>query len=108
LDVDIDLRSPRAMQGILAGVVLLGFVADVRFVVLIAAVGLLATFARIERSQTVTWATETALLVLSALLFLISRAGWAWLFTMIAAGVAALAAMAGVWIAPDRGWGPTS
>jgi hypothetical protein len=100
--VDIDLRSPRVMQGIATGVVLLGFVADFRFVVLLVALGLLATFVRIERSQQTTWATEIGLLVLSALLFLIGRAGWAWFFALLAAGVAALAAMADVWILPDR------
>jgi hypothetical protein len=98
--VDIDLRSPRVMQGIAAGVVLVGFVLDVRFVVLVVALGLLATFARIERSQRPTWATETGLGVLSALLFAIGRAGWGWVFAMIAAGIAALAAAADVWIRP--------
>jgi len=101
--MDLDLRSPRTMQGVAAGVVLLGFVADVRFVVLLVALGLLATFARIERNRRPTWTAETALLVLSALLFLIGRAGWAWVFAMVAAGIAALAAMADVWILPDRG-----
>ena len=92
------------MQGIAAGVVLVGFVLDVPLVVLLAALGLLATFARIERPQRPTWTAETGLLVLSALLFLIGRAGWAWVLAMIAAGTAALAAAADVWIRP----GPTS
>ena len=50
----------------------------------------------------ITWITEIALLVLSALLFLIGRAGWAWLLGCLAAGTAALAAAADVWINPDR------
>ncbi len=90
------------MQGVATGVVLLGFVVDFRFVVLLVALGLLATFVRIERPQRITWATEIGLLVLSTLLFLIGRAGWAWFFGLMAAGVAALAAMADVWILPDR------
>ena len=101
--MDVDLRSPRTTQAVAAGLVLLGFVADVRVVALLAAVGLLATFVRIEPTFRISWATEIGLLVLSTLLFLIGRAGWAWVLAMLAAGVAATAAMANVWILPDRG-----
>ena len=99
--MDLDLRSPRVMQGVAAGVVLLGFVADVRVVALLVAVGLLATFVRIERTHRITWAVEVGLLLLSTLLFLVGRAGWAWVLASVAAGIAALAAAADVWIAPD-------
>jgi len=88
------------MQAVAAGVVLLGLVADFRLVVLLAAVGLLVTFARIERPFRITWMVEVGLLVLAALLFLVGRAGWAWVMASLAAGIAALAAMADVWIAP--------
>jgi hypothetical protein len=100
--VDVDLRSPRVLQGVTAGVVLLGFVVDFRFVVLLVALGLLATFVRVERTYRITWATEAGLLVLSTLLFVVGRAGYAWVFAMLAAGIAALAAAADVWILPDR------
>ena len=91
------------MQGIAAGVVLLGFVADFRVVVLLVALGLLATLVLVEQMHRITWASEVGLLVVSAILFLAGHAGWAWLAAMIAAGAAALAAAADVWIAPDRG-----
>ena len=91
------------MQAIAAGVVLLGLVVDFRFVVVLAALGLLATFGRIERPFRITWMTEIGLLVLSTLAFLLGRAGWAWVLASLAAGAAALAAMADVWILPDRG-----
>jgi hypothetical protein len=100
--VDVDFRSPRTMQGVAAGVVLLGFVADFRFVALVAALGLLATLPRIQRSQRITWMVEIGLLVVSTLLFLAGRAGWAWVLASLAAGIAALAATADVWILPDR------
>lgn len=90
------------MQGVAAGVVLLGFVADFRFVALVAALGLLATLPRIQRSQRITWMVEIGLLVVSTLLFLAGRAGWAWVLASLAAGIAALAATADVWILPDR------
>ena len=99
--MDVDLRSPRGMQVMAAGVVLLAFVVDFRFVVLLVALGLLATFVRVEQMHRITWATEAALLLLSTLLFLVGRAGYAWVFALIAAGAAALAAAADVWIAPD-------
>ena len=89
------------MQGVAAGVVLGGFVVDIRFVPLLAALGLLATFARVEARYRVTWATEAGLLVVSTLLFLAGRAGWAWTLAALAAGIAALAAAADICIAPD-------
>src|SRR4051794_22634041 len=101
--VDADLRHPRALQGIATGVLLLGFVADWRPVVLLAAIalaGAFAAFADNVRRFGRTWVTEEVLLVLSMLLFTFGRAGWAWLLAMIAAGVAATAAIADVWIAP--------
>ena len=90
------------MQAIAAGVVLLGFVVDFRFVVLVVALGLLATFVRVERIHRITWATEIGLCLLSTLLFLVGRAGYAWVLALLSAGTAALAAAADVWIAPDR------
>ena len=99
--VQVDPRSPRAQQTVAAAVVLLAFVVDVRFVVLVVAIGLLATFARAAAMYRVTWATEAGLLVVSTLLFGVGRAGWAWLLALIAAGIAALAAAAEVWIKPD-------
>jgi len=91
------------MQGIVAGVVLFGFVFEFRALVPLAALGLIVTFVREkpERTYGITWATEAGLLVLSTLLFLIGRAGWAWVFATVAAGIAALAAAADVWILPD-------
>jgi hypothetical protein len=90
------------MQGAAAGVVLLGFVADIRFVPLVAVLGLLATFVLIDRPQRNTWIAEIGLLVVSTLLFLVGRAGWAWVLASLAAGIAALAAAADVWVLPDR------
>ena len=90
------------MQGVAAGVVLLGFVADIRFVSLVAALGLLATFVLIDRPQRNTWIAEIGLLAVSTLLFLVGRAGWAWVLASLAAGIAALASAADVWILPDR------
>lgn len=98
--MQVDLRSPRVMQGIAAAVVLLGFVADFRVVVVLALLGVLATFVLVEQMHRTTWATEAGLLVVSAILFLAGHAGFAWLLAMLAAGVAALAAAADVWIAP--------
>jgi len=89
------------MQGVAAGVVLGGFVVDVRFVALLAAFGLLATFGLIERRYRITWMVELGLLVVSTLLFLVGRDGWAWVLASLAAGIAALAAAADVWILPD-------
>jgi hypothetical protein len=100
--VEVDLRSPRIQQAIAAAVVLLAFVLDFRVVVLLAAIGLLVTFARVEATYRISWATEAGLLVVSALLLLLGRAGWAWVLALLAAGIAALAAAADVWILPDR------
>jgi hypothetical protein len=100
--VEVDLRNPRTMQAVAAGVVLLGFVLDFRLVSIVAALGLLATFVRVERTYRITWATEIGLLLVSTLLFLVGHAGYAWVLTMLAAGIAALAAAADVWILPDR------
>ena|SRR5947209_13095785 len=100
--VEVDLRSPRIQQAIAAAVVLLTFVLDFRVVVLLAAIGLLVTFARVEATHRITWATEAGLLVVSTLLLLLGRAGWAWVLALLAAGIAALAAAADVWILPDR------
>ena len=100
--MDVDFRSPRVIQGVAAGIVLLGFVADIRFVSLVAALGLLATFVLIDRPQRNTWIAEIGLLVVSTLLFLVGRAGWAWVLASLAAGIAALASAADVWILPDR------
>jgi hypothetical protein len=99
--VEVDLRSPRSLQGVAAGFVLLGFVADFRAVVPLAALGLLATFVVVERMQRVTWGAEVALLIVSTALFAGGHAGWAWVLAMLAAGIAALAAAANVWITPD-------
>jgi hypothetical protein len=99
--VEVDLRSPRTMQTVAAAVVLLGFVVDFRFVMVLVAFGLLATFVRVEPTHRITWATETALLLLSGLLFLVGRAGYAWVLALLAAGIAALAAAADIWILPD-------
>jgi uncharacterized membrane protein len=100
---DVDVRNPRVLQGIATGVILLGFVVDWRPIVLVAAIGLAAVFAahasNVRRFGR-TWVTEEALLVLSMILFVLGRAGWAWLLAMLAAGVAAMAAIANVWIAP--------
>ena len=90
------------MQAIAAGVVLLGFVVDFRFVVLVVAIGLLVTFVNVERMHRITWATEIGLMLLSTLLFGVGRAGYAWVLALLSAGTAALAAAADVWIAPDR------
>jgi hypothetical protein len=103
VNLEVDLRHPRVLQGIAAGVILLGFVVDWRPVVLVAAIGLAAVFAayaaKVRRFGR-TWIAEEALLVLSMMLFALGRAGWAWLLAMLAAGVAATAAIANVWIAP--------
>ena len=99
--VEVDLRSPRTLQGVAAGFILLGFVADFRAVVPIAALGLLATFLVVERMRRVTWSTEVALLVVSTVLFAVGRAGWAWVLALLATGIAAMAATADVWIKPD-------
>ncbi|HEV3354254.1 MAG TPA: hypothetical protein VG076_15095 [Acidimicrobiales bacterium] len=99
--MDVDLQSPRSLQGIAAGVVLLGFVVDFHVVVPLAALGLLVTFVRVEPMHRITWTAEIALLVVSTLLFLLGRAGYAWTLALIAAGMAALAAAADVWIKPD-------
>ncbi|GEM_PF-7077512 len=101
--MDVELRSPRTMQGVATAAILLGFVADVRVVPFLAAIALMATFARMEPTFQTSWATEIGLLVVGALLFLIGRAGWGWVLSMLAAGVAAIAAMADIWILPDRG-----
>ena len=100
--MEVDLRNPRVLQGVTAGVVLLAFVVDFRFVVLLVTLGLFATFVRVEPMHRITWATEAGLLLVSTLLFLAGRAGYAWVLAMLAAGIAALAAAADVWIAPDR------
>jgi hypothetical protein len=100
--MEVDLRNPRVLQTVTAGVVLLAFVADFRFVVLVVTLGLFATFVRVEPMYRITWATEAALLLLSALLFIVGRAGFAWVLALLAAGMAALAAAADVWILPDR------
>ena len=103
MNLDLDLRHPRALQGIATGVMLLGFVLDWRPVVLLAAIGLAVVFvvyASNVRRFGRTWMAEEALLVLSMILFAAGRAGWAWLLAMLAAGVAATAAIADVWIAP--------
>jgi hypothetical protein len=101
--MDLHLRSPRSLQGLAAGVVLLGFVADLRAVVLVAALGLLAAYVLLDavRPYRAGWVLEVALLAVSAVLFLVGRAGWGWALALVAAGVAALAAVADVWIAPD-------
>jgi len=99
--MEVDLRSPRTLQSAAAGLILLGFVGDFRAVVPIAALGLLATFALVERARRVTWAAEIVLLVVSTVLFAVGRAGWAWVLAMLGAGIAALAAAADVWIKPD-------
>jgi hypothetical protein len=91
------------MQTIAAGVVLLGLVGDFRVFVLLVALGLLATYVRIERPYRITWIVEIGLLALSTVLFFAGRGGWAWVLASLAAGIAALAAMAQVWILPDRG-----
>src|SRR2546421_11995975 len=44
LGMDVYLRSPRNLQGLAAAVVLLGFVADLRAIVVLAALGLLAAY----------------------------------------------------------------
>jgi len=103
VNLDVDLRHPRVLQAIATGVILLGFVVDWRPVVLVAAIGLGAAFAAYAsnvRRFGRTWVAEEALLVLSMILFALGRAGWAWLLAMLAAGVAATAAIANVWIAP--------
>jgi len=100
--VDIDLRSPRAMQAAFAAIVLLDFVADFRPVVPLAALGLLASFVIVERMHRLTWSVEVALLVTSTVLFAVGRAGWAWVLAMLAAGIAALATAADIWIKPVR------
>ena len=100
--MEVDLRSPRIQQAIVSAVVLLALVVDFRVVVLLAAIGLLVTFARVDATYRITWATEAGLLVVSTLLFLAGRAGWAWVLASLAAGIAALAAAADVWILPDR------
>ena len=46
---------------------------------------------------------EIGLLLLSCLLFLIGRSGWAWVAAMLAAGIAATAAIADVWVLPRDG-----
>ena len=103
LPVQIDVHNPRTQQAIAAAVILLAFVVDFRIIVLLVALGLLATLAGVERVHRITWATEAGLLLLSALLFLVGRAGYAWVRASVAAGVAARAAAADVWILPDRG-----
>jgi len=100
--VQVDLRSARIQQAIATAIVLLAFVLDFRIVVLLVAIGLLATLARVEATYRITWATEAGLLIVSTLLFLVGRAGWAWVLALLAAGIAALAAAAEVWILPDR------
>ena len=103
VNLDVNLARPRVLQGVATGVVLAGFVADWRPVVLVAAIGLVIAFvvfaAKVRRYGR-TWATEVGLLVLSAVLFALGRAGFAWFLAMLAAGVAATAAIADVWIAP--------
>ena len=96
----VDLSSPRATQGAAAGLVLLGFVVDVRAVVPIAAVGLMAAFAGGVRGERPTWAVEVVLLAASTVLFAAGRAGWGWVLALLVAGVAAAAAVADLWIRP--------
>src|SRR5204863_5538232 len=103
VNLDVNLASPRVLQGVATGVVLAGFVANWHAVVVVAAIGLVVAFvvfAANVRRYGRTWATEVALLVLSAIAFALGRTGWAWLLAMLAAGVAATAAIADVWIAP--------
>ena len=100
--MDIDLRSPRAMQAAFAAIVLLGFVADFGLVVPLAVLGLLASFVIVERMHRLTWGVEVGLLVVSTVLFAVGRAGWAWVLAMLAAGIAALATAADIWIKPAR------
>jgi hypothetical protein len=97
----VDLRSPRTIQAAAAALVLLGFIADVRAVVPLAALALSVAFVVLVRAYRATWATEVAVLVISTVLFAVGRAGWAWVLALLAAGIAALAAAADVWIAPD-------
>jgi hypothetical protein len=103
VDLNVDFRSARALQGVVCGILLLGFVVDWRPVVLVAVIalaGLFVAYAESVRRYGRTWATEVGLLVLSAILFPIGRAGWAWFLAILAAGIAATAAIADVWIAP--------
>lgn len=103
MDLGVNLRSSRQLQGAAAALTLLGFVADLRPVVVVAAVGLAAAFvanAPTARRYGRTWAIEVALLVLATILFAVGRAGWAWVFGLFAAGIAATAAIADIWIAP--------
>jgi hypothetical protein len=103
VNLEIDLRHPRVLQGVATGLILLGFVVDWRPVVLVAAIalaGIFVVFADNVRRFGRTWVAEEVLLVLSMILFALGRAGWAWLFALLAAGVAATAAIANVWIAP--------
>jgi hypothetical protein len=100
--VDVDLQSPRTTQGVAAAVVLLGFVADFRFVALAAAIGLAVTLGRVERAYRITWLAEIGVLVVATILFLAGRAGWGWILAALAAGIAALAAAADVWVLPAR------
>ena len=90
------------MQAAFAAIVLLGFVADFRPVVPLAALGLLASFVIVERMHRLTWSVEVALLMTSTVLFAVGRAGWAWVLAMLAAGIAALATAADIWIKPVR------
>jgi hypothetical protein len=102
--VDIDVRSPRVLQGVAAGIVLLGFVGDIRLVVPIAALVLLAAyvllFDAVRRYRT-SWIAEMVLLAVAGLLLLAGRAGWTWVLALLAAGIAAMAAIADVWVAPE-------
>jgi hypothetical protein len=101
--VEIDVRSPRTLQATGAAVVLLGFAADFRAFVPVALVVLLAAYVLVPaaRPYRTSWATEVALLVVASALFIAGRAGWAWTLALLAAGVAALAAAADVWIAQE-------
>ncbi|MCU1448777.1 MAG: hypothetical protein JWP02_947 [Acidimicrobiales bacterium] len=101
--MDDHLRSPRTLQGVAAAVILGGFVTDLRAIVLVAALGLLAAYVLLfdaVRRYRAAWFLEVVLLAVSSVLFLAGRAGWAWVLALLAAGIAALAAAADVWIAP--------
>jgi hypothetical protein len=102
--VDLDQRNPRVLQGAGAALVLLGFVADVRVAVPLAALGLLAAYALhlgILRPYRVHWIAEVALLAVASVLLFVGRAGWTWVLALLAAGMAAMAAIADVWVAPE-------
>lgn len=97
---------PRLVQAAVTGLLLLGFVADVRAVVPFVAVVLIAQLVLgprffggdEERAARLSVVVEVALLAAGTLFLLLGHAGWTWGMAFAAAFVAGCAAVADLWL----------